>query len=322
MISISVNPRALRLLIAMALEVRGGGIRRAPRGRLGGRFQLEANVLTLTPSKHFAPTDGTAGLTSGAVVVCRANSFTHSTLQNPAGKSPMARLPRLSVAGLPHLVEQTGHNRQSVFLDDADRQAFRDLLRQAASDQTVAIHAYCLAERRLMLLVSPREPEGLSRMMQAVARSYTRRFNLRHQRDGTLWAGRFRATVIDPDSELVAAMRHVESDAVLAGDASLPRERRCSSAAHHLGVDHDSIVSDHLRFWALGNTPFDRHAAYRDIVSQPLGDGERQRFDEAVRKGWALGPQDFLHSLGTLCGRRAVPKRPGRPRLPGPASDR
>jgi putative transposase len=227
----------------------------------------------------------------------------------------MARLPRLSVPGLPHLVEHGGHNRQPVFKDEADRQAFRDLLREAAAAAPVAIHAYALGECRVLLLATPAEPGALSRMMQGLARRYTVWFNKRHGRGGTLWAGRFGATVIDPDTELVAAMRHIESDAVLSGDAAAPRERRWSSAAHHLGVDHDPIVSDHLRFWALGNTPFERHAAYRDVVGQPLGEAERRRFDEAARKGWALGSDRFLESLGQLCGRRAVPRRPGRPRV-------
>lgn len=226
----------------------------------------------------------------------------------------MARLPRLSVPGLPHLVEHGGHNRQPVFTDEADRQAFRDMLRDAAADAFVAIHAYALGERRLLLLATPTEPGALSRMMQGLARRYTVWFNKRHGRAGTLWAGRFGATVIDPDVELIAAMRHIESDAVLSGDASAPRDRRWSSAAHHLGVDHDPIVSDHLRFWALGNTPFERHASYRDAVSQPLSDAERRRFDDAARKGWALGSERFVESLGQLSGRRAVPRRPGRPR--------
>lgn len=228
----------------------------------------------------------------------------------------MSRLPRLSVSGLPHLVEHAGHNGQPIFRDEADRHAILGLLREGADRHAVAIHAYSLSEGRMLLLATPSTAGGLSRLMQGLARRYTLWFNRRHRRHGTLWAGRFRATVVDPDTELVAAMRHVESDAVLAGDVSAPREARCSSAAHHLGVDHDPLVSDHLRFWALGNTPFERHAAYRDIVVQPLAESERRRLDDAVRKGWAVGPDDFVTALSQLAGRRAAPKRAGRPRAP------
>lgn len=233
----------------------------------------------------------------------------------------MARLPRLSVPGMPHLVEQSGHNGQAVLTDGGDREAYRGFLAQAAGDSGVAIHAYCLEPSRVLLLVTPGEPGNLSRMMQRIGRSYTAWFNRRHGRSGTLWAGRFRATVIDPQTQLVPAMRHVEGDAAQAGDATAPAEARLSSVAHHLGTAVDRLVSDHTSFWALGNTPFERHAAYRLLVQQALSERERRTFDEAVRKGWALGSEAFLASLTAQSARRLRPLTPGRPRRIAPAAD-
>lgn len=215
---------------------------------------------------------------------------------------------------MPHLIEQSGHNGQAVFGDAGDRAAYRGFLAEAAGAEGVAIHAYCLDARRVLLLASPREPVALSRMMQSVGRRYTAWFNRRHARSGTLWAGRFRATVVDPQTQVVPAMRHVESDAALAGDATNGPASRVSSAAHHLGTSVDPLVSDHLGFWALGNTPFERHAAYRLLVLHPLSEAERHRFDDSVRKGWALGPDAFLALLAEHASRRVRPLSPGRPR--------
>jgi putative transposase len=226
----------------------------------------------------------------------------------------MARLPRLSIAGLPHLVDQGGHNGRAVFLDAADRAAYRAALAQASADCGVTIHAYCLSGSRVLLLATPHEPGDLSRMMQRIGRRYTAEFNRRHGGSGTLWAGRFRATVIEPGSELLAGMCHVESDAALAGDAAAPQSERVSSVAHHLGLGVDPLISDHALFWSLGNTPFDRHAAYRLLVLQPLPEVQRRRFDDAVRKGWALGSDAFIARLAAVTSRRLKPLAPGRPR--------
>lgn len=226
----------------------------------------------------------------------------------------MARLPRLAVAGQPHLVEQCGHNGQAVFLDADDRAAYRAALAEAAAACGVAVHAYCLEGGRALLLATPRVADGLSRTMQRLGRRYTAEFNRRHGRSGTLWAGRFRATVVEAERHLVEALCHVESDAALAGDADAPPAERRSSAAHHLGLSVDPLVSDHARFWALGNTPFERHAAYRLLVLQPLAPAQRQRFDDAVRKGWAVGSPAFLAALSTTTPRRLQPLAPGRPR--------
>lgn len=226
----------------------------------------------------------------------------------------MARLPRLSVAGLPHLVEQCGHNGQPVFLDTDDRAAYRVALAEAAVACGVTVHAYCLDAGRVLILATPRDADGLSRTMQRLGRRYTAEFNRRHGRSGTLWAGRFRATVIEAERHLVEVMCHVESDAAMAGDADAPARDRRSSAAHHLGLAVDPLVSDHACFWALGNTPFDRHAAYRLLVLQPLPAAQRQRFDDAVRKGWAIGSPAFLAALAAATRRRLQPLAPGRPR--------
>lgn len=238
----------------------------------------------------------------------------HVTPDAPRCCLLMARLPRLAVADLPHLVEQCGHNGQPLFLDADDRAAYRAALAEAATACGVAIHAYCLDAGRVLLLGTPRQADGLSRMMQRLGRRYTAGFNRRHGRSGTLWAGRFRATVIDAQRHLVEALCHVESDAALAGDAAAPLPERRSSAAHHLGLAIDSLVSDHACFWALGNTPFERHAAYRLLVLQPLAPAQRERFDAAVRKGWALGSPAFLAALANTTPRRLQPLSPGRPR--------
>lgn len=226
----------------------------------------------------------------------------------------MARLPRLSAAGLPHLVEQGGHNGQAIFLDAADRRAYRAALLQAAAESGVAVHAYCLDAVRVLLLATPRNSDGLSQMMQRVGRRYTAEFNRRHGRSGTLWSGRFRTTVLEPDDRFIAAMCHVESDAALAGDGSLADGERISSVAHHLGLAADPLVSDHELFWALGNTPFERHAAYGLLVMQALQPDDRRRFDEAVRKGWAMGTEAFLERLAVSTSRRVRPLAAGRPR--------
>ena len=45
----------------------------------------------------------------------------------------MARLPRLCLPGLPHLMRQRGHSDAAVFLDDTDRQTYHAALREAAA---------------------------------------------------------------------------------------------------------------------------------------------------------------------------------------------
>jgi putative transposase len=225
----------------------------------------------------------------------------------------MARLPRAVVAGGVHLVIQRGHNGQQVLIDGVDRGNFRDALAAAAREAEVQLHGYGLGANEVRLLVTPLEAASLGVLMQSVGRRFVRQYNARHVRSGTPWEGRFRSTVIDAPTWFMPCLRYVEacaSDAVSAGDVA------ASSEGHHLGRWLDDLVTDHPLFWALGNTPFEREAAYRGQLSQPLTPAQQEKVRSASLKGWALGPPDFAHAVGDATGRRQVPKARGRPARP------
>lgn len=224
----------------------------------------------------------------------------------------MARLPRLSVGGVPHLLVQRSH-QQAVFADDADRVLFRDFLSEAARAESVALHAYSLLDREVRLLATPATAEALGRMMQALGRRYGGAFNRRHQRTGGLWEGRFRATVIEPERHLLEAMCYVEEEANGIGEADVADAACTSSRGHHLGRWQDPLVTDHPVFWALGNTPFEREAAYRERLSAGLPARERGCLEQGVQKGWPLGSPRFIEMLSGRTSRRLAPLKRGRP---------
>lgn len=228
----------------------------------------------------------------------------------------MARLARLAVAGLPHHIIQRGHHEQLIVLDDEDRKLFLQILRESSAATGVSIHAYALLDDHVHLLATPREAQGLSSMMQALGRRYVAAFNRRHCRRGTLWEGRFRATVIEPERYLLPCMSYIELHPVRHGNVAQPEQFAWSSSAHHYGLRTDPLVSDHKLFWALGNTPFDREARYRAVLAQGLSSLQVKDITHAAQKGWALGSAAFLAGLADQTDRRVVAKPRGRPRKP------
>lgn len=225
----------------------------------------------------------------------------------------MARLPRLVVPHQPHHVIQRGNNRQTIFLDTDDHLFFLGWLKDAAKAFKVAIHAYVLMPNHLHLLATPQDDTGLSRMMQWVGRHYVPYFNKKYQRTGTLWEGRYRATVIDSERYFLVCSRYIELNPVRAGLVSDPMQYQWSSLAHHIGVRSDPLVNDHMLYWALGNTPFDRELAYRNLIDLGLAADEANKITQATIKGWALGSDQFKATIGKLTVRRVTPAKRGRP---------
>lgn len=230
----------------------------------------------------------------------------------------MARLPRLGLAAWPHLLVQRVHDGQELARDDEDRRALLDTLREAARQHGLSIHAYCLAPDHFHLLATPASDEALSLVMQAVGRRYVAAYNRRHGRRGGLWAGRYRATVLDPAQYLLDAMAFVELHACRAGAVGRPQDDPWSSARHHLGIKTDPMVSDHALFWGLGNTPFEREAAWRQVLEDGLPDGRLRALAQAMHAGWALMTPEQAGALEGVAGRRLTPRPRGRPRKAPP----
>jgi putative transposase len=201
----------------------------------------------------------------------------------------MARLPRLVLAGLPHHVIQHGHNRQPIVTDDEDRRMWLSLLRDAAVTHGVAVHAWVLLDDHFHLVVTPPSAAALSLAMQALGRRYVGWFNRRHARTGALWDGRFRAAAFEPVRWMLANLRYVESHPVRAGLVASPAEHLWSSVLHHTGERADPLVTDHPAYWALGNTPFERHVAYRRLIESALDGDEVAAISASARRGWPLG---------------------------------
>jgi putative transposase len=226
----------------------------------------------------------------------------------------MARLPRLILPGQPHHVILRGNNRQAIFFSDHDRQHMLATLAEAAAQYGVAIHAYVLMDNHVHLLLTPPAADALSRMMQALGRRYVAWFNARHQRSGTLWEGRFRAGLIEGERHLLACMRYIELNPVRAGLCQDATHWSWSSAAHHLGLTRSALVSEHELYWSLGNTPFEREHAYRELMDQGVTQSEQEQFTNAVLRGRPVGSEAFLRPLIDIHPKVAIKRPRGRPR--------
>lgn len=225
----------------------------------------------------------------------------------------MARLPRLIVPSQPHHLIQSGLNGQPVFQDADDYAAFLGWLRAAARTWKVAVHAYVLLPARLDLLLTPADEDGLGQMMQWLGRYYVPYYNQKYGRAGTLWQGRYKTSVIDAAAYFMLDCRYIEFAPVRAGLAARAGDYPWSSYAHHAGQKSDPAVTDHALYWALGNTPFQREAAYIALAEQALTADEIATLERAVLKGWPLGSDKFKMELQHRVKLQVLPAKRGRP---------
>jgi putative transposase len=225
----------------------------------------------------------------------------------------MARLPRLSLPGYPQHIIQRGNNRQPISTCTADRQILLSLIDENARKFSVAIHAYVLMDNHFHLLATPETADGVPQLMQATGRRYVRYFNDSQGRTGTLWEGRYRSTVIQAERYVLTCMASMDLNPVRHGLVSQARDYAWSSHAHYAGLRTDRMVTPHPCYWALGNTPFAREAAYAQRVHDGISPELQETLTQATLSGWALGDAGFVAELQGQTPRRVSKISAGRP---------
>lgn len=214
---------------------------------------------------------------------------------------------------MPHHIIQRGNNSGEIFVDAQDRLAMLDQMREMARRFDIDVHAYVLMPNHFHLLLTPKTEQGVPQFMQALGRSYVRYFNNRHGRTGTLWEGRYRGTVLQAEHWLLPTMVSMDLNPVRAGLVQRAVDWPWSSYAHSAGLRSDALISPHALFWALGNTPFARDAAYVKAVEAGLDRDTQEQISHSALRGWALGEPEFIENLQQKTERRVMRQKSGRP---------
>lgn len=227
----------------------------------------------------------------------------------------MPRKPRFVLPGVPQHVIQRGHNRDPCFYSEDDYVRYLGDLHQAAGLNQVAIHAYVLMTNHVHLLVTPAQTHSIAHMMQDIGRKYVRYINTRYKRSGSLWEGRYKASVIDSECYLLTYMRYIEMNPVRAGMVVHPGEYRWSSYHSNAGFKHNSKLIQHPIYKRLGEDTERQQYAYRELFSHSLDKTELHAVREALNQELVLGREDFKDKIEQMTKRQARPGILGRPRI-------
>jgi putative transposase len=227
----------------------------------------------------------------------------------------MARLPRYFVKDQAQHIIVRGNNRTNLFAGDADYRFYLECLAEAARQHQLKVHAYVLMTNHVHILASPMTESSLPKTLQSVGRRYVQYFNYCYQRTGTLWEGRYRATIIDTERYLLTCMRYIELNPVRVPDmVKHPRDYVWSSYGCNAQGKQNPLVTPHSVYKQLARTDGERQAAYRALFRAHIESGDLSAIREATNKGWVLGANRFREKIEKLSQRRAQPKPKGRPR--------
>lgn len=206
----------------------------------------------------------------------------------------MARLPRFELPGQPQHVIQRGNNRQSIFRAQGDYHYYLEKLGEAVDKRSCDIHAYVLMTNHVHLLVTPHHASSIGKVMQTLGRYYVQYFNHRYNRTGTLWEGRYKATLIDTEQYLLTCMRYIELNPVRAKNmVKHPSDYRWSSYRCNALGEANALITPHHEYYNLDSTGAKRQAAYRQLFRFQIPQETLFAIRESTNKAWVLGTERF-----------------------------
>ncbi len=226
----------------------------------------------------------------------------------------MPRKLRFFLPDIPVHVVQRGRSREAVFFDEEDYKAYLTWLLDAAEKYQCRIHAYCLMTNHVHLLLSPTDPDGVTRLMQFIGRHYVPYINRKYGRSGSIWEGRYKSSLVDAESYLLACMRYIELNPVAANMVSNAALYPWSSYQRNAEGKADRLVSPHAVYQSLGSGK-SRLRAYADLFSAHQDD--ISKINDEMRKSWQtgtpLGGDRFRTQVEQALGQKVGQARRGRP---------
>lgn len=167
-----------------------------------------------------------------------------------------------------HIVVK-GINDQFIFEDNEDKNCFMDILSRYKNKYGFYIHAYCLMDNHVHLLLKM-DYRGLSNAIRDICSRYVTYFNDRHQRSGPLFQGRFQSFPVDEADYYMTVLRYILYNPVKAGMAVVPEDYTFSSAGEYFCdnpglTDVDNVKAqfpDTERFLMENKTPGPEYFTY------------------------------------------------------------
>jgi putative transposase len=201
----------------------------------------------------------------------------------------MPRQPRFRVPGFPQHIIHRGNDRKVTFHTDHDFRVYRRYLADAVSKHCCAVHSYCLMSNHVHLLVTPERADAIPKALQVVSQRYAQYFNRLYDRCGTLWEGRYRATLVDSDAYVLTCHRYIELNPVRAAMVADPAQYEYSSFRRNALGRFDPLISEHSVYQGLSDAEDERRARYRKMFDEDLGQEQLAEIRRATNSGLILG---------------------------------
>ena len=195
----------------------------------------------------------------------------------------MPRKPRiLTDSGIYHLISR-GNNRQVLFRESADFQAYLDFIGLVKKEYTFHLYHYCLMSNHVHLLARFFDQEGLQKVMQRINLNYAKLYRRKYRYCGHVFQDRFKSFPIEADSYVLECGRYIERNPLKAGIVKELGKYAWSSYRYYAEGKPSELVTANPLYESLGRTEEERRMKYQEylLLQRPY----EKLIEEGLMKG-------------------------------------
>jgi putative transposase len=127
-------------------------------------------------------------------------------------------------SGYYYHIYNRGVGKQPIFRERDNYRYLLSLVKKYASQLFIAVIAYCLMPNHYHLLLRQDGDDSAGLLPQLVFNSYTKAFNRRYGRTGTLFESRYQSVWVDAEGYLLHLCRYIHANPVKARMVSRPED--------------------------------------------------------------------------------------------------
>jgi putative transposase len=216
---------------------------------------------------------------------------------------------RIEYPGAFYHVTSRGNERKMVFQSTRDRERYLSYLESAHERYGAVIHGYCLMGNHYHLLLET--PRGnLSQIVHHINGAYTTYFNIKRDRSGHLFQGRFKGILVEKDAHCKELSRYIHLNPVRAGIVKTPSEYPWSSYGYFIGKSKKpQWLTTELILGDFGGEGRRGYKHYREYVER----GENKEIENPLKKVVAstfLGSKEFIERIKLeYLGKKEIDRR-------------
>lgn len=208
----------------------------------------------------------------------------------------MSRPLRISYPGAFYHITSRGNEKKAVFRSRRDREKFLEYLESANKRYEAVIHAYCLMDNHYHILLETTSG-NLSKIMAHINGAYTNYFNIKRERSGHLFQGRYKAILVEADKYAKELTRYIHLNPVRAKIIELPEEYEWSSYGCFIGkVKTPDWLNTGFILSYFGKKLKDAQDNYRQFVNALINQKYESPLKDVLSSS-ILGGQEFVNTI-------------------------